>query len=210
MGSVKFDCDSTVKPDGNVAEWFGALLFEAAEATATRLSEARVRIYANDLADCRPEDIVSAFRRVRKEGSGFFPSIAEIRRQIVATPDDAALLAWTLFERAAFDVGAYESIAVDDHCAATALLNVFGSWQGFCETEQGPEMALKRQQFIAAYRNARRETRVATAPKILHGVLNVSGTFEPKTIARLTAASEIVREDVSSVKRLTATKDGDE
>jgi len=166
---------SSVDRDGNVSEWFGRIILEAAEACGAKLTEARIRIYAADLADLPAEQVIAAFRRVRREGSGFFPSVAEIRRQLMPTPDDEALLAWTSMETAAMKIGAYQSIEFEDTVAAAALLQVFGSWPNWCAQEPGPELALKRQQFLAAYRDLRRQaqdsTLVVVEPARLRGLL---------------------------------------
>lgn len=163
---------------GNVVAWFATAIFETAEAFGTKLTEARVRVYAADLDDLPQEQVVQALRTCRREGSGFFPSVAEVRRQCVATPDDRALLAWNAMEQAASKVGAYQSVEFGDPVAAMALLQVFGSWPAWCEMEQGPELALKRQQFMALYRDIRRHGTAGTAPIRLHGQLEGAGNYK--------------------------------
>lgn len=168
---------STLDRKGNVVEWFATVVFETAEACGIKITEARVRIYAADLGDLTPEQVKQAFRVCRREGSGFFPSVAEVRRQVVATPDDRALLAWTAMEQAAAKVGAYQSIEFEDTVAAAALLQVFGSWPQWCQQETGPELLVKRQQFLAAYREIRRQQAAGTAPVRLSGQLEGGGNY---------------------------------
>lgn len=167
---------STLTPDGHVAEWFAVLLFEAAEAAGTKITEARVRIYAAELGDLAPAEIVAAVRRLRREGSGFFPQIVEIRRAILGSPDDAAILAWTGLEHAATAIGAWQPCLIDDPAAALAVQRVFGSWPALCGTERGPAWLVKRQEFLAAYRDARRMEAAAPAPVRFAGLVGETPT----------------------------------
>jgi hypothetical protein len=185
--------------DGNVSEWFGRIILEAAEACGTKLTEARIRIYAADLADLPADQVIAAFRRVRREGSGFFPSVAEIRRQLMPTPDDEALLAWTSMETAAMKIGAYQSIEFEDAVAAASMLQVFGSWPNWCAQEPGPELALKRQQYLAAYRDLRRQEQASeilnVEPTRLRGLLEGgAGRYERRE--RLAVGRVSLRGDV--------------
>lgn len=172
------DGSSTLDRQNNVREWFAAIVFETAEACGAKLTETRVRIYAADLGDLHQDDIIAAFKRCRREGSGFFPSIAELRRQVVATPDDRALLAWNAMEQAASKVGAYQSIEFEDPAAARALTMVFGSWPSWCQQEIGPELLVKRQQFLAAYREVRRQEAAGAEPIRLSGLLESGGNYQ--------------------------------
>ena len=184
-------CDGpSLTRDGYAAPWFGALMVESGEATGTKLTATRIRVYAADLADLDPLAVVAAFRRVRREGSGFFPSVSEIRRQVEATPDDAALLAWTALERAADEVGAYRALEVWDAAAAVAVEAVFGSWPAFCACERGPELAQRRQQFMVAYREARRRVPERLAePRRLPGLHAASGReLRGDTVGRVLGA----------------------
>lgn len=185
---------STFDKHGNVAEWFGEVIFETAEACGIKITEARVRVYAADLGDLEPQDITAAFRRCRREGSGFFPSVAEVRRQVVATPDDRALLAWNALEQAAASIGAYQSIEFEDPVAAAALVQVFGSWPQWCGMEAGPELALKRQQYLAAYRDLLRQETAGTDPVRLSGLLEATGKYQrlPQlAVGRITAGGVV-------------------
>lgn len=168
---------STVDSSGNVAEWFGHVIFETAEAYGLKLTESRVRIYAADLGEFEATQVIAAFRRHRKEGK-FFPTVAELRAQMVATPDDRALLAWNAMEQAAVRVGAYQSIEFEDPAAARALTMVFGSWPQWCQQETGPELLVKRQQFLAAYREVRRQEAAGATPIRLSGLLEAGGNYQ--------------------------------
>lgn len=182
--------------NGNAARWFGLLIMESAEAHGIKIGEARIRVYATDLADIQALDVIAAFRRARREGSGFFPSVAEVRKQLVASPDDLSLIAWTTLERAAEDVGGWESVEFADPALAKALGDVFGSWPEFCQIEIGPELALKRQQFLAAYRDARRTTRPNAPPVKMNGLLAGQGTYTgtPKLIGAPPGGTRLIGE----------------
>lgn len=186
---------STLAPDGHVAEWFGRIMLETAEATNTKLTEAKIRVYAHDLQEFTPPQLVAAMRRCRREGKGFFPAVAEVIREIEPSPDDRAMLAWTALEAAAAQIGAYQSIEIEDAAAAEALVAVFGSWASWCEMERGPDLLTKRQQFLAAYRDARRQMPTSPAPVRCAGLLEASGRYERKpalAVGRITARGEVI------------------
>jgi hypothetical protein len=215
---------STISADGKrVEKWFASLVMATAEALGAKITEDRVRVLAYDLRDYGHAAIVTAFETHRRE-SKWFPTPSEIIQRIEASPEDRALIAWSALERAAESVGSYRSIELDDPAAADALVSVFGSWAAWCAAERGPEMHAKRQQFFAAYRDARRRfqqiaTRLggesgAIAGTIrLAGLLEASGGYERRTsvdVGRITADGVVeVRQERpalagrSDVKRLT-------
>lgn len=156
MGKSAKDDERSVTSAGHASEWFGRLALIAAEAAGVRVSEARIRVLAHDLAGYSRPQVERAFTMARREGSGFFPTPAELIRYIEGTADDRGLLAWEAFVRAAAEVGSYRNVDVDDAAAAYALTSVFGSWPEFCAHETGPDLLVKRQSFLAAYRQARR------------------------------------------------------
>lgn len=193
---------TTVDQHGNVREWFAKIVFEAAEAHGIKLTEARIRVYAADLGDLEPTQVVDAFRTCRRDGSGFFPSVAELRRQVVATPDDRALLAWNAMEQAASKIGAYQSVEFEDTAAARALTMVFGSWPSWCQQEIGPELLVKRQQFLAAYRDVRRQEAASAEPIRLSGLLEAGGNYQrlPQLAAGRITAHGIVQNVTEAVQ----------
>lgn len=183
--------------DGNVTPEFTRLIVAIAEGypTTGNLSEGTIRIYAWALGDYTVEQIRGAFLRLFKEGSGFFPSTVEILKQLGATSsDDAALLAWAQFRQAAADVGGYASLEVEDAAAAQALLDVFGSWHAYCEEEEGPAMAMKRKEFLAAYRRRLHSPDVPGKALRLFGRLESGGGYVPTShsiVGRITASGAI-------------------
>lgn len=165
--------------DGAVTREFAQLMVALAEATNTKLTEGRVRVYAQDLSDIPWDQLTLACGQAMR-ATQFFPSIAEIRRQLGPSGDDAALIAWTALTQAVSLAGAYSSVEVEDGCAAEALEVVFGSWAGFCEIGDGPALAQKRQEYLAAYRNARRRS---PPSRRLAGLCEVSGSYAAGALA---------------------------
>lgn len=140
-------------------------------------------IYARALGDLSIVQLRQACSAAVRECK-FFPSVAELRAFVVAPVEDAALAAWSGFQRAAESVGAYGSLEVEDQCAAVALVVVFGSWAEYCATET-IGVAAKKAEFLSAYRNARRSG---------NNGLKLVGLCEPTTGAtgRLLASGSVV------------------
>lgn len=154
---------------------FARMMVTLAEVLGVTLTEARIRFYAKLLADVPADRLRSAFGRAANTcRGGCFPSPGELRAFIGPAEGDAALLAWTALGRAAEGVGAYTSLEVEDGAAAEALLAVFGSWPAFCAEDEGPGLALKRQEFMAAYRQA---ARVQRQRQRLAGICEAGGGY---------------------------------
>lgn len=178
---------------GEVDPAFADLMRRAADAhPSQRLTADMIRAYAAALSrDGLTLDRVAALLNAATVEYGRFPSIGDLFRLLAPTGDDAALLAWTALGRAAEAVGAYATVTVEDGCAAEALERVFGSWSEFCETDDGPGLALRRQEFLAAFRDARR--RGARGPKMMVGLCGPapSGMVGRIWSARITVAGAI-------------------
>lgn len=180
--------------NGAVEERFAKLMVVLAEVLSTRLTEAKVRAYAALLGDVPYEQLQSAFRRAANtQRGGCFPSPGELREHIGPTANDAGLLAWTALDNAARSHGAYASVEVEDGAAAEALMATCGSWSEFCAIDEGPALAIKRQEFLAAYRSAARQPQQATR---LAGLLESDGSAGEGLVTRvlLTGRVESVRE----------------
>lgn len=173
--------------DGVVEEKFAQLMVWLAAATNAKLTAERIRSYAQDLGDV-PFDALRAACASARQECQYFPSIPEIRKHLAPSADDAALIAWAGLRAAAHYVGAYMHLDVEDGAAAEAIRVVFGSWAEFCDLEEGPAAALARQEFLAAYRQARREHRPASR---LHGLS--SSEEEAAAIAERTWAATLTR-----------------
>lgn len=136
-------------------ERFAAAMTALAEVFPQRpLTDQRIELYAQVLADLPIEQIEHAARHAMRE-CRWMPTPAELRSFVEPSADDAALVAWSGFQAAASDVGAWASLVVDDACAAAALEAVFGSWPSFCELDV-VAIGARRNEFLAAYRTARR------------------------------------------------------
>lgn len=158
---------------------FAQLLVWLAAATGSELSlsDQRVKSYAQDLGDVPWDDLKAACAAARRECK-FFPTIPEIRRHLGPTPEDAALIAWAMLDNAARSVGSYASVVIADGAAADALVLAFGSWPEFAEAEDGPDLAQRRQVFLAAYRTARRNAQAIAQPRRLPGRCAAEGAVK--------------------------------
>lgn len=171
---------------------FQRLIVTLAEAyPGFKLTSGQVRIYAELLQDI-PFPALQAACREHTLTAKFFPTVAELRARILGAADDAPLRAWTALGKAARQVGSYESLEVEDHAAATALRDVFGSWSAFCEMDDGPQQAQKRAEFLAAYRQAAR-VRVPPGTTRLPGRCESSGQYAGRACwaGLLTAGGEV-------------------
>lgn len=167
--------------DGVVTREFAALMVLLAEAyPRVELREGTIRLYAQQLADLSLAEVRRAMDAAIRE-SDWFPTVAALRRQARPTGDDAALLAWTALCQAVEAVGAASSVEVEDGHAASALVAVFGSWPAFCAVPEGPELAIGRQAFLAAYRAARRSG--PASPARLAGTCEASGAYPEGALA---------------------------
>lgn len=154
---------------GDVEPEFARMVGGLAEAFGQTVTAMRIKLYAKALEDLPLADVRAACARALRE-CRFFPSAAELRGHVEPSVDDAALLAWVGFQRAAGRLGSYNSVAVDDGAAASALVSVFGGWPEYCALTD-VAVAAQRQAFMAAYRAARRG---GTAPALLPGTLEPS------------------------------------
>lgn len=175
-------------------EWFGDALVALAEAYPSfRLREGTVRIYWAVVRGLPPDAVLGAIGRAPAEHPNFFPTAGQLRALIVPPVDDAGLLAWVGLHRAASSVGAYGDLDCADPAVAQALLSVFGSWPAFCEQCSDIASAAwnsKKQEFLAAYREARRTGDAATARARVAGLL---GDASPSRtwVATLTEAGGV-------------------
>lgn len=204
------DNDSSLTPEGHASGWFAKAIFITAEAFGTKLSEVRVRVYASELSDCDRDQVERAFAQCRREGSGFFPSIPEIRRQLGPSSDDHGVLAWAGLCEAASTIGAYQPLQIDDWCAAEALRRAVGSWVDFCALEEGPNKLVVRQAFLAAYRQARRERQSDAKPQIMLGLCGAPPEDHSSATwgGRLTDQYHVLQTRVADLPALTSGEGG--
>lgn len=135
-----------------VSEDFAKAMVYLAEAYGVSLSEQRIVIYADALSDLSMDQVKTAMRRAVRECK-FFPAVSDLRALVIGAPSDEGMIQWTGLCRAAERFGAYQHLIVHDHATSEALKCVFGNWGSFCEQcVEGPALAIKRQEFLAAYR----------------------------------------------------------
>jgi hypothetical protein len=182
-----------INQDGAVDADFAVNLGNLATSLGAPIDDERIRMYAIQLDRYSPEDLVRMFAVAADTcRGGFLPSIGEL-----TGAEDAALIAWAGLDKAAREVGAWSGLDVLDGAAAAALTLVFGSWPAFCEMDDGPALAIKRTEFLAAYRAARRNGK--TAPSHLRGRTELDASWERPALrakvwtAQLTEAGEIIK-----------------
>lgn len=175
----------------HVTDEFGALVGSMAETYGAAIPAKRIKLYARLLDDISIDDLKDAAVRVMKEGRGFgFPTVSEWRSAALPSADDAALLAWAGLTKAAGAVGAYRTLLLEDPVAADAVEQVFGGWPQFCaECGDGPGWGHRRQEFLAAYRQARR--RLVTTRGHTAALVGIHGTAPDPETPRLTAVGEV-------------------
>lgn len=144
--------------DGAVTGDFNSLMTTLAEALGAPITEAQIRAHAQMFGDVPLAELRLMFERAARDiqFGGKYPTPGTLRSFLRPPAEEAALIVWAGLCRAAELIGAWQNLYVDDPAAADSLLSVFGSWPAFCEIPEGPQLALKRQEFLAAYRTARR------------------------------------------------------
>jgi hypothetical protein len=135
---------------------FATLMLGLGETYGEPVSDARMEIYFNALADMDLSDVrKAATAHVRM--SKFFPRPAELRDVLDGSPEDRAELAWMTVPAIVRRFGYYREPHVEDwHDAATrrAALELYGGWRALCSSlpAEGPELLGYRKAFLAAYR----------------------------------------------------------
>jgi hypothetical protein len=133
----------------------GHMLVVLGGAFGRELTDVQARVYMTALASADPGALAAVTERAVRE-CRFFPTVSEL----VALLDgfdaaDGPVLVWMELRQAAGSVGQYRGIEFDDVAAAVAFEEVFGDWPSFCALDEGPALAQRRQEFMAAYRRAR-------------------------------------------------------
>ncbi len=161
-----------------VSNEFAAVMLALAETFRVSVSEQRYKLYAEALSDLSQADIERAAARAMRE-CRWFPTPKELREFVEPSIEDAALIAWSGFQVAAREVGAWSALTVDDRAAANALTQVFCDWPNYCNMD-GPAIGARKAEFIAAYRNWRRNVGINSLPAV-----TLPGLAERSTPARL-------------------------
>lgn len=182
--------------NGAVTPEFADLMLKLAEYLGVRVDESIYRGHAKLLGDIPFDQLrVACTRTAQRHKYRTFPTAADIRSYIETRVEDAALIAWAALDQAARSAGAWSSVVVEDPAAAEALVLVFGDWPRFCAYEEGPALAQRRQEFLAAYRVAQARPRT-TAPVTLAGLCGVpKGEIAGSVVtARVLLTGDVVTE----------------
>lgn len=137
-------------------EGFAVLMLGIGETYGEPVSDARMEIYFNALADLALADVRrAATAHVRM--SKFFPRPAELRESLDGSVEDRAEIAWMSVPSIVRRYGFYrEPPAEAWHDATTrrAALELYGGWKALCSSlpGDGPELLGYRKQFLATYR----------------------------------------------------------
>lgn len=149
----------------------GVELGKTAELFGEPLSEGRVLLYVEALADLDLEAVLAGFRRARAEMK-FFPKPAEIRELVEGSRDDRAELAWARFLAAVREVGAYDSVDFGDPVVHAVVADLWGDWPTACRLDE-KETPFRAREFVKLYR-LRAKQPGALRPGHLVGVVEAS------------------------------------
>lgn len=174
-----------------------------AEAFGASLSDARLVVYWELLRDVPEHELRRAVLGVCREADArFLPADPELRlpppstilRYVRPSEEDAAVLAWAAVRRAVEDVGPHMPITFDDGCVAGAVRSAFGDWPSCCAYDEGPALATKRQEFLTAYKAARRASSRRPVRMLGScGDVRLAGTWEARVMASGEAVVEPAR-----------------
>lgn len=179
---------------GAAEPFFSEACFRLAEALGAKVTEEQIRLHARLLSDVPWEELRVAFAAAANTlDRGFYPTPGQLRSFLAPNPDDAALLAWAALTRAAEAAGSWSDVVLEDKAAADAVMLVFGSWPAFCQMDEGPAMHARRQEFLAAYRNASRGRKGAQPAVRLRGLCEPGEAAGATWTALLTAGGEVRR-----------------
>ena len=143
---------------------FFAELLALAEALDVELSDRRMEIYWRVLEEYDWPTVQRALAEAMRRKWYKFPQPGELVELIEGSPEEQAEMAWQQAQDAMAVVGAYRSLVFDDAAIAEAVRMVFRSWSEACLLERdGPDHAVKRREFLAAYRAARQRSLPANA-----------------------------------------------
>lgn len=172
-------------PSPSVDPAFAQRMVALGEAFSHRLSPELIRIYYVALRDIDLAVLDRAMARCI-ERETYFPRVATLRGYVDASDADRAVLSWATLERAAQSVGGWSRVEVRDPHAASAILNIFGSWPAFCRefNDSGYQnWTSKRIAFLAAYRQA--SLRVPGDPIVMEGLCSQAGSDETPPVRLL-------------------------
>jgi hypothetical protein len=162
-------------------ETFSARLVTLAELFEAPLSESKIWLYFEALADLPAERVmaacVDAARRYR-----FMPKPAELRTLAVGDQEEAIEAAWMAFRHAMRVVGSYASLVVADPVLGETIVAMFQSWPAACVAELSAEMwTAKRKEFGRVYRTI--ASRGMVGSRYLLGLCEQQNAGKPEWLA---------------------------
>ena len=151
---------------------FSGMLQVVAEYCGRALSPGVIAIYWQGLNDLD----LSAVRRalnahVQNPDNGqFMPKIADVRRMLSGTSQDAALVAWAKVDRAIRHIGTYADVAFDD-ALIHRVIHDMGGWIGLGQKNED-EWPFVAREFENRYRGFRMRSERPDYPRVLIGLAN--------------------------------------
>jgi hypothetical protein len=118
------------------------------------LNDAQLAVYLDGLRPFGPAELESAARTWMRTAR-WFPKLCDLLTLLAGpqvSPEAAAHLAWTTFERSLRRAGAYRGATFVDGAIGETARQVFGSFASACAFDlDSPGWAIRRQTFLAVY-----------------------------------------------------------
>lgn len=149
---------------------FSTMLQAVAEYCGKPLSAGVIAIYWQGLRDLDLDALRHALNaHVQNPDSGqFMPKIADVRRMLGGTTQDAALVAWAKVDQAVRRVGTYADVVFDDPLVHRVLHDM-GGWMGL-GTKSEDEWPFVAKEFENRYRGYRMRSERPEYPPVLIGI----------------------------------------
>lgn len=168
-------------------EGFSTMLRAIAEYCGKPLSSAVIAIYWQGLGDLDLSAVRHALNaHIQNPDTGqFMPKIADIRRMLGGSTQDAALVAWAKVDSAVRHVGTYADVVFDD-ALIHRVLHDMGGWVAL-GTRSEDEWPFVAREFENRYRGFRMRGERPEYPRQLVGITNASNlrTGHPVQTPRL-------------------------
>lgn len=171
-------------------------LLACAEMYGKSLSDALVELYWQGLADVEIAAIEQAIgRHMSNPDTGqFMPKLADIRRMLTGTTQDAALQAWAKVDNAIRRVGTYQTVVFDDPIIHRVITDMSG-WIKFGEKTED-EWPFVAKEFENRYRGYCNRKLDSYPPKLLgiadaHNMTNGYKAVDPILIGDPDKAQQV-------------------
>lgn len=131
---------------------FAALMLAMGEAFDRDITEVKIDLYFKLLGDIPLEELKKGVLSLLiNRVFSTFPSIAEIRNQVILPLDQRAIKAWNELNIKAREFSCSSLIKFDDPLLETVLKKTFGGWDLFLKLSTETEPS-DRRQFIESYK----------------------------------------------------------